>query len=99
MPGWTFITRYAVALSLVAKHQKITAIELANKMGITERAVRKIIADLSAAGYIRKKREGRGLRYIIDPALSLRHVVHRDVAVGDLLASLGWKRDEGDNQP
>ena len=98
MPGWTFITRHAVALSLIARHPKITAIELANQMGITERAVRKIIADLSVAGYIGKKREGRGLRYTIDPTLSLRHVAHRDITVGDLLASLGWERDEGDKQ-
>lgn len=97
MPGWTFITRHAVALSLIAKHPKITAIELANQMGITERAVRKIIADLSAAGYIGKKREGRGLRYTINPALSLRQVVYRDVAIGDLLTSLGWDKDEAES--
>ncbi len=94
MHGWTFITRHAVALSLIAKHPRITAITLANEMGITERAVRKIIADLSAAGYIGKRREGRGIRYTIDPALSLRQVVHSDIAIGDLLASLGWEGDE-----
>ena len=98
MPGWTFLTRHAVSLSLIAKHPKITAIELANQMGITERAVRKIIADLSAAGYITKKREGRGIRYTIDPALSLRQVIHREIAIGDLLVSLGWERDKADNQ-
>ncbi|OGN94802.1 MAG: DNA-binding protein [Chloroflexi bacterium RBG_13_51_18] len=94
MPEWTFITRHAVALSLIAKYPKATAIELANQMKITERAVRKIIADLSAAGYIGKKREGRGLRYTIDPALSLRHDTHREVAIGDLLTSLGWEKDK-----
>ena len=97
MPGWTFITRHAVALSLIAKHPRITAIELANQMRITERGVRKIIADLSAAGYIGKKREGRGLRYTIDPALSLRQVIYRDVAIGDLLVSLGWDKDEAES--
>jgi len=97
MPGWTFITRHAVALSLIAMHPKITAIELSNQMGITERAVRKIIADLSAAGYIGKEREGRGLRYTIDPALSLRQVAHSDIAIGDLLASLGWERDKAES--
>jgi predicted transcriptional regulator len=93
MSEWTFITRHAAVLSLIAKHPKITAIELAHRMGITERAVRKIIADLYAAGYIGKKREGRGLRYTIDPALSLRQATHREVAIGDLLASLGWARE------
>ncbi|MBN1692736.1 MAG: HTH domain-containing protein [Dehalococcoidales bacterium] len=94
MSEWTFITRHGTVLSLVAKHSKITAIELAHHMGITERAVRKIIADLYATGYIGKKREGRGIRYTIDPALSLRQTTHREVAIGDLLNSLGWERDD-----
>lgn len=93
MPEWTFITRHAAVLSLIAKQPRITAIELAHQTGVTERAVRKIIADLYAAGYIGKKREGRGIRYTIDPALSLRQATHREVAVGDLLASLGWQRN------
>jgi DNA-binding IclR family transcriptional regulator len=93
MSEWTFLTRHAAVLSLIAKQPRITAIELAHQTGVTERAVRKIIADLYAARYIGKKREGRGLRYTIDPALSLRQATHREVAVGDLLTSLGWKRN------
>ena len=91
MPEWTFITRHAVALSLITKHPRITALDLGKAMGVTERAVRKTIADLAAAGYISKKREGRGVRYRINPDLSLRQDTHREVAIGDLLASLGWK--------
>jgi DNA-binding transcriptional ArsR family regulator len=93
MPEWTFITKHAVALSLIAKHPRITALELGADMGVTERAVRKIIADLYAAGYIGKKREGRGVRYRINPDLSLRQHTHREVDIGDLLTSLGWKRN------
>ena len=93
MPEWTFITKHAVALSLIAKHSRITALELGAAMGVTERAVRKIIADLYAEGYIGKKREGRGVRYRINPDLSLRQHTHREVDIGDLLMSLGWKRN------
>jgi predicted ArsR family transcriptional regulator len=92
MPEWTFITKHAVALSLIAKHPRITALDLGEDMGVTERAVRKIIADLYAAGYIGKKREGRGVKYRINPDLSLRQHTHREVDIGDLLTSLGWKR-------
>jgi predicted ArsR family transcriptional regulator len=92
MPEWTFITKHAVALSLIAKHPRITARELGIEMGITERAIRKLIADLYAAGYIGKKREGRGVKYRINPDLSLRQESHREVAIGDMLESLGWKR-------
>jgi len=93
MPDWTFITKHAVALSLIAKQPRITALELGAALGVTERAVRKLIADLYAAGYIGKKREGRGVRYRINPGLSLRQGSHREVAIGDFLESLGWKRN------
>ena len=92
MGEWTFLTKHAVALSLIAKHPRITAIELANVMEITERAVRKLIADLYAGGYIGKKKEGRGVRYWINPELSMRQRTLRDVAIGDFLTSLGWNK-------
>ena len=92
MPEWTFITKHAVALSLIAQHPRITALEIGTAMGITERVVRKLIADLYAAGYISKKREGRGIRYRINLEMALRHNTHREVAIGDFLEPLGWKR-------
>jgi DNA-binding IclR family transcriptional regulator len=92
MPEWTFLTNHALVLSHIARHPRITARDLANAIGITERATRKIIADLLDTGYITKKREGRRNRYRIDPDLSLRHPSHEETAVGDLLQALGWKR-------
>lgn len=92
MPEWTFLTKHAVALSLISKHPRITALELGNEMRITERAVRKLIADLHHAGYINKEREGRGTKYDINHKLTLRQRTHRDIAVGDLLITLGWKK-------
>lgn len=92
MPKWTFVTKHAMALSLITKHPKITALELGAAMGLTERAVRKIIADLYAGGYIEKKRVGRGIRYRVNHELPLRYAVLREVSVGDFLEALGWKR-------
>ncbi len=92
MAEWTFVTNHAMVLSLVAGKTRITAREVAATIGITERTVRAIIADLDAAGYITKKKQGRGTRYRINPDLSLRHDVHREIAVGDFLQALGWKR-------
>jgi DNA-binding transcriptional ArsR family regulator len=88
---WTFVTNYALVLSFLAKQPRITARELAAAIGITERTVRKIIADLDAAGYISKKKQGRRIRYRVNPDLSLRHDAHQEIAVGDLLEALGWK--------
>jgi len=92
MSEWTFLTNHALILSHIAHHRRITARELAEAIGITERATRKIIADLLNAGYVTKKKEGRCSRYRIDPELPLRHPIHGETAVGDLLQVLGWKK-------
>ncbi|MBI2860785.1 MAG: winged helix-turn-helix transcriptional regulator [Chloroflexi bacterium] len=92
MPEWTFLTNHAVVLSFIAKHPRITARELAATAGITERAVRKIIADLDTSGYIDKKKEGRRIRYRINPDMPLRHETYRETFIGDFLETLGWKR-------
>jgi len=92
MQGWTFLTNHALVLSHIARNPRITAIALANAIGITERATRKIIADLLDDGYLTKKREGRCNRYRINPDLRLRHPSHGETAVGALLRTLGWKQ-------
>jgi predicted transcriptional regulator len=98
MAEWTFLTKHAIALSLIAKHPRITAIEVATSMGITERAIRKLIADLYTGGYIGKRREGRGVKYSINPDRTLRHETLHDIAIGDFLAALGWKKDTQENK-
>ncbi len=92
MHDWTFLTNHGLVLSVLAKYPKITGREISDAVGITERATRKIIADLEADGYITKKREGRGIRYRINPDLPMRHETYEDTAIGDFLKALGWKR-------
>lgn len=92
MPEWTFITKHAIVLSFLAKQPLITAREVAASIGTTERAVRRVIADLYIEGYITKKKVGRRVKYGINPHLKLRHHAHRDIAISDLLKALGWKQ-------
>ena len=92
MAEWTFITNHGLVLSYIARHPRSTAREIAVAVGITERAVHRMIADLSASGYITRRRSGRQNVYRINPDLGLRHDSHeREVLVGDLLEALGWK--------
>jgi DNA-binding transcriptional ArsR family regulator len=91
MPEWTFLTKHAVVLSIIAKDPRITALELAGELGVTERAARKLIAELYETGYIRKKKEGRRVRYSINPDQPLRQDIHDEIPVGSLLETLGWK--------
>jgi hypothetical protein len=92
MSEWTFLTNHAIVLSYISLHPWITAIELANAAGITERATRKIIADLLRDDYIGKERKGRRNRYHIKPDRPLRHPGIEETAVGYLLEVLGWKK-------
>ena len=91
MPDWTFLTNHALVLSHMWRHPRITARELGDAIGITERATRRIIADLDEAGYIVKKREGRRNRYRVNTDLPLRHETNQETAVGELLQALGGK--------
>ncbi len=95
MAEWTFLTKHALALSLVSRHPLITAQEIAREIGTTERQVRKIIADLYLAGYIDKKKIGRNIEYAVNRDLKLRHNVHCEVGIGDFLAALQAERSEG----
>lgn len=99
MPGWSFLTNHAVVLSYIAHYPRITALDLAQAAGITERAVRKIIADLLDAGYLTIKREGRRSHYHVNPDLPLRHAGYEEGAVGYLLEALGWKRRKRSPKP
>jgi DNA-binding transcriptional ArsR family regulator len=92
MAHWTLLTNHGLVLSHIAKHTRMTALEISSAIGITERATRKIIAELLEEGYIAIKKEGRRNRYRINPEVPLRHPSHDETAVGDLLKALGWKR-------
>ncbi|MDX1435662.1 MAG: winged helix-turn-helix transcriptional regulator [Anaerolineales bacterium] len=89
MPNWTFITNHGAVLALVSQHGQITTREIAERIGITERSVQRIIADLVKDGYILKGRHGRLNVYEIDREQPLRHITQRDLAVRDLLSALG----------
>jgi DNA-binding transcriptional regulator PaaX len=91
MKEWTFLTNHALVLVYLAKHPQITALELSMSIGITERAVRKIIADLEREGYIAKTKEGRRVKYSINQKLPLRHQTQQDKSIEGLLFTLGWK--------
>ncbi len=72
MSGWTFVTSHGSVLACIARSERITAREIAHKVGITERSVLRIIADLEAEGYLVRRRDGRVNQYEINLHLPLR---------------------------
>ncbi|MDD7965455.1 winged helix-turn-helix domain-containing protein [Actinomycetospora lemnae] len=83
--GWTFLTNHAHVLVALARDPRMRLRDVALLVGITERSVQSIVADLEAADYLRRAREGRRNRYEVNPAGPFRHPAERDHAVGELL--------------
>ncbi|MCU0490201.1 MAG: winged helix-turn-helix domain-containing protein [Chloroflexaceae bacterium] len=94
MSGWTFLTNHAQVFLCVAKNQRLTAKQIAATVGITERAVQRILDDLEDAGYISRSRDGRKNVYEIHPERPMRHPAQQGRAVSDLLEILGEAHEE-----
>lgn len=88
MADWTFLTNHTHVLLCVARDPDIRHRDLAERVGITERAAQRIVADLIEAGYLDSVREGRRNRYYLHPDLPLRHPLERDHRIGEILAVL-----------
>ena len=88
MAEWTFLTNHAHVLLCVARDPGTRLRDVATDVGITERAAQRIIADLVAAGYLERDREGRRNRYRLHPELPLRHPLEHAHAIGDILGVL-----------
>jgi DNA-binding transcriptional ArsR family regulator len=85
-PAWTFLTNHAHVLLSVAKDPAARVRDLAAAVGITERAVQRILAELEEAGYLTREREGRRNCYEVCGDLPLRHPVEQHRRVAELLA-------------
>jgi predicted transcriptional regulator len=84
-PGWTFVTNHFLVLLCIAEDPGIRMIDVAARVGITERAVQGIVADLVETGYLTKTRDGRRNHYEIDAEMPLRHLETAHRHLGELL--------------
>ena len=91
-PQWTFLTNHAHVLLCIATDAQARIRDLAERVGITERAVQRIIFDLEEGGYLTHEREGRRNTYRIRAHLPLRHPVERKNKVAALLALVASDR-------
>jgi predicted ArsR family transcriptional regulator len=85
---WTFFTNHAHVLLCIARDPEIRVRDLAIRVGITERAAQRIVADLVDAGYVERSRDGRRNRYRVRNELPLRHPGEQPHRVGEVLAVL-----------
>ena len=83
--SWTFLSNYAHVLVSLAEDPSARLRDVAERVGITERAAQRIVSRLEQAGVLAKERDGRRNRYHIDPSCHLRHPLEAHTTVGNLL--------------
>jgi predicted transcriptional regulator len=83
--SWTYLTNHSHVLICIAENPSARLRDLAERVGITERAVQMIVQDLEHAGVVEKRRTGRRNQYEIHPDHALRHPVEAHSTVRELL--------------
>ncbi len=84
--GWTFLSNHGHVLVSLAADPEARVRDIAERVGITERAVQMIVADLEAAGYVVRERVGRRNRYSVSTEGRFRHPLEEHVRTRDFLA-------------
>jgi predicted transcriptional regulator len=85
IPGWTFLANHAHVLVCINRDPTATMRGIAEQVGITERAVQRIVAELVVGGYLERRREGRRNVYVINRDRPLRHPLESSTSVAALL--------------
>ena len=93
---WTFLTNHAQVLLCLADTPDIRLRDVAERVGITERATQRIVAELVGAGYVKVERVGRRNRYTVDRGHAMRHSAQIDYRIGDLLEALAFDHKAND---
>ena len=82
---WTFVTSHTQVLLCIAQDPEVRLRDVAESVGITERAAQRIVGDLVESGYVERRRTGRRNHYTINPSVEMRHQLQRGLEIGGLL--------------
>jgi predicted ArsR family transcriptional regulator len=106
MAGWKFFTNHALVLLCIANDPDILLREIAEAVGITERAAHRIIGDLEEGGYVSRERRGRRNYYQVHAEAALKqpgldHPLLKNRTMGELAVSYiaAGRRNVGDDLP
>jgi len=88
-PTWTFLTNHTHLLVVLRREPDARIRDLAEQVGITQRAVQRILAELVADGILKVRKEGRRNTYRIQRRSRLRHHLENKHTIGELLDVLG----------
>lgn len=93
--SWHFLTSHAQVLLCLERNPDVRLRDIAQTVGITERAAQRIVSDLVESGYVTKSRVGRRNRYVLDRTVHMRHPSQVDHEIGDLLGLLRLRDTPG----
>jgi hypothetical protein len=97
--NWTLLTGHGRVLVEIAGNPQARIRDISSVVGLTERTVQAIVADLEAADYLTRSRTGRRTRYTINPDSQFRHSAQKGLQVGPLLALLTAMGSTGTPEP
>lgn len=94
--GWTFLSNHAHVLVCLCRDPRARVRDVATHVGITERAVLLILADLEREGIVQRVREGRRNRYELYLDAPLRHPLEEHRTVRELVAMVEGRKEGKD---
>jgi DNA-binding IclR family transcriptional regulator len=86
--SWTLLTGHGHVLVEIARNPDARIRDISPAVGLTERTVQGIVADLEAAGYLTRTRIGRRTRYTLNPDSPFRHKAQEGLRIGPFLDQL-----------
>ena len=93
--AWTFLTNHAHVLLSLAGNPNLTLREVAQQVGITERAAHRIVCELESEGALKRTKDGRRNHYEIKKEFPLRHQLEQHCSVGQLVQMVALDRQTG----
>ena len=90
---WRFLSNHTQVLLCIQRDPNVRFRDIAQMVGITERAAQRIVADLIEAGYVESERIGRRNHYRVNTDVSMRHPAQEGHDVGELLRILNLEND------
>ena len=86
--SWRFLTNHTQVLLAIARNPDARMRDIAELVGITERAAQRIIKDLTDADYLDSSRVGRRNHYSVNGKIKMRHPAQENQQIGELLELL-----------
>jgi DNA-binding MarR family transcriptional regulator len=91
--SWRFLSNHTQVLLCLQRDPNARSRDIAQRVGITERAAQRIVADLIKSGYVESERVGRRNRYRINTDIAMRHPAQDGHEIGELLKLLRLEND------